>query len=37
MVAVMLYCGIVIDNLTLPWFDRMSLGWFGYLLFVADD
>ena len=31
-VAVVLYSGIVIESLTLPWFDRVSLGWLGYLI-----
>ncbi len=31
-VGVVLYCGIVIDTLALPWVDRVSLGWIGYLI-----
>ena len=29
-VGVVLYSGIVIENLTLPWVDRVTLGWIGY-------
>ena len=31
-VGVVLYSGIVIETLTLPWFDRVPLGWLGYIL-----
>ncbi len=31
-VGVVLYSGIVIDTLSLPWVNRVSLGWVGYLI-----
>lgn len=31
-VAVVLYCGVVIDTLTLPWVGRIQLHWAGYII-----
>ena len=31
-VFVVMYCGIVIETLSMPWEERMSLGWIGYVI-----
>ena len=31
-VVVVLYCGIVIDTLSMPWADQLPLGWIGYVV-----